>query len=215
MKNVQINTDFSYNFVFSSYWFGQTLLYTTQDHILYLNLDGESQIIFTFNSSRSVICNTLADRISIATYDNADDVIIKTRKVHMLEPLLMGYLASIKDSDEIDIKVIKCIKYLDTEQLSKKLISKLISKKMYFSAWYLLQNPLSPQFTLNDKFRCLQELHKPKELFELIFGPNKDVLSNRADLAESIQKLSPFEKDLLRSLHEEFSSGANYTYALK
>jgi hypothetical protein len=107
LKNISIHTDFSYNFVYSSYWFGQTLLYSTQNQVHYCNLEGESQIIFTFNDSRSVICDALADRISIATYDSQDNIVITTRKVYMLEPLIMGKLSYTKPDSKIDQKFFK------------------------------------------------------------------------------------------------------------
>ena len=107
LRSIKIGSDFSYNFVYSSYWFGKTLLYTTQHHINYCNIDGESQIIFTFNSSQSVICDALADRITIANYDDHDNIIITTRKVYMLEPLLMGELSYSKTEEEIDLKLFK------------------------------------------------------------------------------------------------------------
>ena len=55
LKSIDINCEFSYNFIFSSYWLGRTLLYTTQNNINYCTAEGESQIIFTFNNPRSVI----------------------------------------------------------------------------------------------------------------------------------------------------------------
>ena len=139
--------------MFSSYWIGKTLLYTTQNQIYYCNIQGEAQIIFTFNSSRSVICDVLADRITMATFDNQGSVVITTRKVHMLEPLIMGELSYAKSDDDIDMKLFKCIlKNLDTEQISKKLIAKLMEHGMYNSAWYLLQSNQSPQFSIGDRY---------------------------------------------------------------
>jgi len=89
----------------------------------------------------------------MATFDNQGSVVITTRKVHMLEPLIMGELSYAKSDDDIDMKLFKCIlKNLDTEQISKKLIAKLMEHGMYNSAWYLLQSNQSPQFSIGDRY---------------------------------------------------------------
>ena len=91
---------------------------------------------------------------------------------------------------------------------------------MYHSAWFLLQSNKCPQFTLADKYACLEKLHKPKELFEVLFGNNKDIINNRTDLAESITKLSKLgnkglESKILTQLHKDFSTELKYDFALK
>lgn len=139
----------------------------------------------------------------------------------MLEPLIMGELSYAKTEEQIDLKLFKCVlQNLDTEQISKRLISKLMKRKMYYSAWFLLQNSHCPQFSITEKHMCLTKLHKTKELFEIVFGPNKDVINNKHDLSEAISKLNKddlhtLERDILKNLHKEFSKEMRFDYALK
>jgi hypothetical protein len=137
----------------------------------------------------------------------------------MLEPLMMGELSYTELESELDIKLFKCIlQNLDTVQISKKLISKLIKRKMYFSAWYLLQN--NPHFSVSDKHECLIHLAKHKDLFDIIFGINKDIINDKNDLSDAIAKFEnivgfKLEKALLDLLYYKFAENLEYDYALK
>ena len=106
LRSIKIGSNYSYNFIFSSYWLGKTLLYTTENHIYFTNINGESKIIFSFDNVRSVICNVMADRISIASYLK-DEVHITTRKVSLLEPLIMGELSYINDYADFNPELFK------------------------------------------------------------------------------------------------------------
>ena len=55
LNSIKIGSNFNYNFIFSSYWLGKTLIYTTENHLYYTNINGESKIIFSFDNFRSVI----------------------------------------------------------------------------------------------------------------------------------------------------------------
>ena len=55
LNSIKIGSNFNYNFVFSSYWLGKTLIYTTENHLYYTNINGESKIVFSFDNFRSVI----------------------------------------------------------------------------------------------------------------------------------------------------------------
>jgi hypothetical protein len=123
LKSVKISQDFSLNFIFSAYWLGKTLLYTTENHIHYRNIDGESESIFTFENKRGTICNVLSDRISIASYNPNNEIVITTRRTYLLEPLLMGYLSYIKTDSDLDIDLVSWIlQNLDTSQITPTLI---------------------------------------------------------------------------------------------
>ena len=61
----------------------------------------------------------MADRISISLYNSKDEVFINTRKVSLLELLLVGELSYINDFASFDPEIFKSIlEKLDTEQVS-------------------------------------------------------------------------------------------------
>lgn len=49
----------------------------------------------------------MADRISMASYNSNDEILITTRKVSLLEPLLMGELSYINDYADFDPELFK------------------------------------------------------------------------------------------------------------
>ena len=109
---------------------------------------------------------------------------------------------------------------LDTEQVSRNLVSKIMQNKCYNSSWFVLQNPLSTQFTLEVKYEWLSNLNKNNELFEAVFGPNKDVINSWNDLADSISIISQLgskslENQILDYLFTEFWKMMNYSKAFK
>lgn len=107
LQSIRIGSNYNFSFIFSSYWLGKALLFTTESHLHYTNISGDSNIIFTFDNLRGVICNAMADRVSIASYNSKNEVVITTRKVHLLEPLLMGELSYVKEESEFDSELFK------------------------------------------------------------------------------------------------------------
>jgi len=211
LKNIDINSEFSYNFVFSSYWLGKTLLYTTQNNINYCTVEGESQIIFTFNNPRSVICDALADRISIATYDDQDNIDITTRSVYMLEPLIMGELSYVKNDSDIDLDLINnLLKYLNTPQISKKLIYKLMELNLYNPAWKLIES--CPQLSEEDKEEFLNQLQKKKSTFDLIYNVSDKSNNKILESVPSVKLQNSLEDEILAkfSTDWEYNFGINY-----
>jgi hypothetical protein len=62
-------------FITSMIWFGNTVIYSTERHALYLTQDKQNQggILFSFNCSKdskpNIIVNALSDRVIIASND--------------------------------------------------------------------------------------------------------------------------------------------------
>ena len=202
LHNIDLITDLGWNFVFTSWWVANTLL-------------------FKFSNSRSVIWNILSDRISIATYDSQENIIITTQKISLLEPLVMSILWDNNVELKGNLPLVKWIlQNLDTDQVSECLVSKLMQNKWYNAARFILQNPLWTQFTLESKFECLSKLHKNKELFDALFGQDMDVINSRNDLVDAISNISQLgskwlERKILDYLFEEFSKDSNYPQAFK
>ena len=202
LHNIDLIIDLGWNFVFTSWWVANTLL-------------------FKFSNFRSVIWSILSDRISVASYDSQENVVITTQKISLLEPLIMSILSSKSSHLKEELPLVKWIlQNLDTEQVSRNLVSKLMRNKCYNSSWFVLQNPLSTKFTLEDKYEWLSNSNKNNELFEAVFGPNKDVINSRNDLAESISFISQLgpkslENQILENLFTEFWKMMNYSKAFK
>ena len=124
----------------------------------------------------------------------------------MLEPLIMGELCYAKTDSDINIELINCLlKFLNTTQISKKLISQLMKRNLYNSAWKLIDS--CPQFTQEDKDQFLVQLQKAKSTFELIYGVHN------TKTCDSKTKLSPtLEEEIMQKFSEEweYNFGINF-----
>ena len=137
----------------------------------------------------------------------------------MIEPLIMGYLAS-TPKNEISIELIEAaLKNLETSQISSKLIDLFYEKSLYYSAEYFVRNINCPQFTIKDKIKLINVLRQYENFFSTIFGNSKDIEVNSHDLAECITNLSidphfKFEKSEIEKKLIEFESEMLYSKAL-
>ena len=70
-----------------------------------------------------VLVKALSDRVILAQRTiNTKEMLIRTRPIFMLEPLLLGYLFSVP-SAKIDVEAVQnCLKFMDTNAMSLNLI---------------------------------------------------------------------------------------------
>ena len=116
----------------------QTILFSTDHHLHYLTQEKygvASGIVLSFNSNskqqssgRSIV-GALSDRVMIAVKEEGSQVRFIIRQTNLLEPLLLGHLATIsqgriKSDADLDLVRRACL-HLDTNQVSHTLSSKL------------------------------------------------------------------------------------------
>ena len=102
----------------------------------------------------------------------------------LLEPLLLGYLATISTTrlkTELDVDlVMRACRFLDTNQISQNLTNKLRQFGLLNSEQFLYQNPNALQFDVYSKIKSISQpdlftnIASQKQYFEDLF-PNKDI----------------------------------------
>ena len=135
----------------------------------------------------------------IAVKEDAYSVRFIIRQTNLLEPLLLGHLATIsqgKIKSDVDLDLVRraCL-HLDTNQVSHTLSSKLHQMGLLNSELFLYQNQNAQQFSIADHIPCIsvKTKNQPDErstYFEKLF-PNKDIATTFEDEADV--KLSNLE----------------------
>ena len=134
----------------------------------------------------TIISSILSDRVTLALY-KGPQVTFLTKHVLLLEPLLLGYLASTKQPQPETIK--RFLTYLDCAHFSPSLISALDQLQYPSGASkFLLASPFvcPSQFDLNLSLECPDS----ESLFEHLFATSTKLedlmlhkLKNEADFS--------------------------------
>ena len=200
---ISLNFNFKESpYIISSLLFlDSTLIYSRNDSILYFYpYDNINQLIFRNNRKPLYISGILPDRfilVSITANSNISICDITSPMINPLEPILIGYL----DSPNIDYDLVKqCVINMFTNQISQKLIDKLINKKLKEIAWLFIDDEKSTFQNLDIKINLLNENLKFEKIIENIFI-NKN-FNDKLDIDDIMWKLNydsnyQYIKDLL------------------
>ena len=188
---ISVNFNFKESpYIISSLLFlDSTLIYSRNDSILYFYpYDNINQLIFRNNRKPIYISGILPDRfilVSITANSNISISDITSPMINPLEPILIGYL----DSPNIDYDLVKqCVINMFTNQISQKLIDKLINKNLKEIAWLFIDDEKSTFQNLDIKMNLINENLNFEKIIENVFI-NKN-FNDKLDIDDIIWKLN-------------------------
>lgn len=124
----------------SCFWVGFSLFFTTKTHLKYITLRGHIHTLFSLDLPGCVIMDVLCDRVVLAcSHGHLVDVYLHS--VHLLEPLLMGFLHNSYLSQDVRERELRSITRLyESTHFSLSLIKELDCSDYTVVALLLLQN---------------------------------------------------------------------------
>jgi len=167
---------------------GATILFSTDHHLYYLTQEKGTQqvqaagIVMSFqrtdSKNREQVVGALGDRVVLVSRETdsglneqqngsksskiTSQIKFIARSIALLEPLLLGYLATISPTKlkaELDVDLVqRACKFLDTNQISQNLPMKLSQLGLLNSQMFLNQNAL--QFDILPKLNAFCKIMK-------------------------------------------------------
>lgn len=167
---------------------GVTVLFSTDHHLYYLTQEKGSQrvqpsgVVMSFQrtdpKNREQVVGALGDRVVLVSRETtsgaakqqnggkgpstSSQIRFVARNIQLLEPLLLGYLATLSQSKlkaELDVDLVqRACRFLDTNQISQNLPLKLSQLGLLNSQMFLNQNAL--QFDILPKLDAYCEMQR-------------------------------------------------------